>query len=572
MHLKTLFAIFSCLNVHGLCLWPASLDYKHGSSVCWLSPDFQLVHAGEGPKTWPKLQKLLRITSIKRRQENDDLIDAAFSRLQEDLHNHVFVPWKFHPRNEVFEPQNLSEGSVIRSITIKQHLNLLRDNGREAYELTVSEGCRPSIKANHPLGVVHALRTFTQLFYQHSQLPTGKPYMTTAPLKISDAPAFEHRGLNLDISRHIISPEDVMRTIDALAFCKFNRLHLHASDAQSWPLEIPSLPDLAAKGAYHKSSIWRVEDLYEVQRFGSRRGLEVYIEIDMPGHMASLQQSYPELLTSYNRKPWQKYSAQPPSGQLDLNSSATPQFIETLLSDLLPRTEPFSSLFHLGGDEITASAYNLTSTELEPYLQAFMDHAISIVKDHGLTPVVWEEHILDYNLSLPADTIIQTWRGPTPYSPNSSLAQIVSRGHRALFGSNDYWYLDCGHGTWLDPDWNNSDTRVKSPYLDYCSPLKNFRRILSYDPLADIPKNQRHLVLGGEVHLWGELTDGENLDAMLWPRAAATGEVLWRGKAKVGEESTRRLAEVREWLVRKGMRAEPVQVTWCLMNKGNCVA
>ena len=87
----------------------------------------------------------------------------------------------------------------------------------------------------------------------------------------------------------------------------------------------------------------------------------------------------------------------------------------------------------------------------------------------------------------------------------------------------------------------------------------------------DIPKEKKYLVVGGEVHLWGELTDGVNLDGMLWPRAAAAAEVLWRGKGEVGEGSTRRLAEMRERLVARGVGAGVVQMTWGLMNEGTCI-
>lgn len=73
-----------------------------------------------------------------------------------------------------------------------------------------------------------------------------------------------------------------------MSFTKFNHLHLHATDAQSWPLEIPALPELAAKGAYDQSQIWTTADLEEVQEYGVFRGVEVYVEVDMPGHTASI--------------------------------------------------------------------------------------------------------------------------------------------------------------------------------------------------------------------------------------------------------------------------------------------
>ena len=488
--------------------------------------------------------------------------------MREEIFSHSFVPWKFHTKDQPFEPDVTENRTYINIISLEQSRLFNGTSSDESYTLNISENGVISVIFLHPLGGIRALSTLTQLFYKHSDANAGV-YTPYAPLAVDDAPAFAHRGLNLDISRNIITPKDVMRTIEGLAFNKFNRLHLHATDAQSWSLEIPALPDLAAKGAYHADQIWSVADLHEVQDFGSYRGVEVYLEIDMPGHTASVHAAYPDLIESYNRQPWSDYSAQPCAGQLKLQYPPVTDFITTLLNDLLPRTAPFSSLFHLGGDEINTNAYDMSPSELKPYLQSFVDHALSVVRSHSLTPLVWEEQLLDFNLTLPSDTIVQVWRASA--NPNqSALAEVVGRGHRALFGAYTYWYLDCGHGSWLDPDPTNPDSPVKSPYLDYCSPLKNWREVYSYDPLADIPKDQQHLVLGGEVHMWAEQTDGMNLDNNLWPRVAAAGEVLWRGKGVVSEDVTRRLAEMREWLVASGIAVAPVQVTWCLMNPGNC--
>ena len=58
----------------------------------------------------------------------------------------------------------------------------------------------------------------------------------------------------------------------------------------------------------------------------------------------------------------------------------------------------------------------------------------------------------------------------------------------------------------------------------------SLEQVYAYDPLADIPESQQHLVVGGEVHMWAEQTDGVNLDNNLWPRVSAAGEVLWRAR------------------------------------------
>ena len=203
---------------------------------------------------------------------------------------------------------------------------------------------------------------------------------------------------------------------------------------------------------------------------------------------------------------------EPPAGQLKLNSPDVPPFLTKLLNDLLPRSAPFSSHFHVGGDDLNLEAYKIDETVsssskelIRPLLQKLMNHVISLVHSHGLTPVIWADMLLEWNLDLPPDVIIQTWRSA------SSLSDVVAKGHRALFGPCEEWYLDCGYGTFIDPDPTNIDSPIKRPFPDWCSPYKNWRQILSFDPLEDIPEEKRHLVVGGEVHLWGELTDSANL-------------------------------------------------------------
>lgn len=70
------------------------------------------------------------------------------------------------------------------------------------------------------------------------------------------------------------------------------------------------------------------------------------------------------------------------------------------------------------------------------------------------------------------------------------------------------------------------------------------------------------MVVGGECHLPGELTDSVNLDNVLWPRVAAVAEILWRGTGEVGEGTTRILAEMRERLVARRVRAGMIQTEW----------
>jgi hexosaminidase len=309
----------------------------------------------------------------------------------------------------------------------------------ESYRITLDEDGKATIAANSSIGIAHGLTSFTQLFYAHSD---GRHFYTPlAPLTIHDAPKFQHRGINLDVSRNWFAVADIKRQIDALSYNKMNRLHLHVTDAQSWPLEIPALPDLAKKGAYRPNLVYSRQDFRDIQRYAALKGVEVITEIDMPGHTSSIHYSYPDLIAAFNRQPdWSTYCAEPPCGTLKLNSSAVYDFLDTLFGDLLPRVAPYSSYFHTGGDEVNKNAYLLDDTVksndsaiLQPLMQIFIDRNHAQVRKAGLTPVVWEEMLLDWNLTLGSDVVVQSWQS------DEAVARIVEKGYKALVGNYKYW-------------------------------------------------------------------------------------------------------------------------------------
>lgn len=216
----------------------------------------------------------------------------------------------------------------------------------ESYTLDVSHAGAVTIQAASSVGIAHALTSFTQLWFSSSN---GAVYTTLAPVHIVDSPQFAHRGLNMDVARSYYPLAAIERTIDALAYNKMNHLHLHITDSQSWPLEITSMPDLAAKGAYAPNLVYSAADVRSLQRYGSQLGVEVYLEIDMPGHIGSVHYAYPDLIAAANVQPnWSTYSAEPPSGQFKLNSSAVYTFLGDMWNDLLPRVSQWSSYFHTG--------------------------------------------------------------------------------------------------------------------------------------------------------------------------------------------------------------------------------
>lgn len=457
------FYVFAILALRVTALWPIPSSYTNGDGVLFIDQGVQISYNnGTAQVVFPSLRRfsifqtlnslLLQYTgsgystqSLNSSSGANAIITTAINSTTETLFGQQFVPWKFHPRFSDFEPASNASKTYIRSISLQQNtsdpLNVTKPAAGsvdEAYSLSITEDGEVTIVGSSSIGIAHGLKTFTQLFYKHTD---GSVYTPLAPVKIQDSPKFEHRGLNIDIARAWYEPKDILRMIDALAYNKFNRLHLHITDAQSWPLEVTSMPELAGKGAFGPEMSYSPATLASIQEYGAVRGVETILEIDMPGHTSSIWFSHPELIAAFNQQPnWDIYSAEPPSGTLKLNSSAVTVFLEKLFDDLLPRVSPYSSYFHTGGDEVNYQAYNLDETVrsnetsvLQPLMQAFVDRNHASVRAAGLIPVVWEEMLLAWNLTLGSDVVVQTWQS------DEAVAQTVSKGHKALVGNYEYW-------------------------------------------------------------------------------------------------------------------------------------
>lgn len=454
------FFLLAIFTLQVAAIWPIPSYFTSGDGVLWVDNRVQISYNGVVQVVSSSSQRLsvfqtpniiwqqltgygggLNVSSSSLK-----IITTAIDDTVKTLFDDQFVPWKFRPRNTDWEPAaaNVSK-TYITSIALKQNgsdpSNVFKPTAGsvdESYTLSITETGGVTITAASSLGLAHGLKSFTQLFFKHTD---GCVYTPFAPVEVKDAPKFPHRGLNMDVARAWYEPKDILRMIDALSYNKFNRLHIHITDSQSWPLEVPSLPELAKKGAYGPGMSYSPATLNSIQEYGAVRGVETILEIDMPGHTSSIAYSHPELVAAFDIQPdWATYAAEPPSGTLKLNSSAVSDFLKTLFDDVLPRVLPYSSYFHTGGDEVNAKAYTLDDTVnssdvavLRPLMQAFVDRNHDQVRAAGLTPIVWEEMLLQWNLTLGSDVVVQTWQS------DEAVAQTVSSGHKALVGNYNYW-------------------------------------------------------------------------------------------------------------------------------------
>lgn len=111
----------------------------------------------------------------------------------------------------------------------------------EAYNVSVpAGGGSAALLAATVWGALRGLETFAQLVQVDPA--SGSLLIADAPVEVQDAPRFQHRGLLVDTSRHYLPVDTLLHIVDALAANKLNVMHIHFTDAQSFPVQVGLLP------------------------------------------------------------------------------------------------------------------------------------------------------------------------------------------------------------------------------------------------------------------------------------------------------------------------------------------
>jgi len=361
----------------------------------------------------------------------------------------------------------------------------------ESYELKIS-GASINLLAKTQVGAMRGLETLLQL------LSADEKGYYFIGAEVNDAPRFVWRGLLLDVCRHWMPMDVVLRNLDAMAAVKMNVLHLHLTEDQGFRVEskvYPKLHQLGSDGNYFTQ-----EDIKLIVSYAAARGIRVIPEFDIPGHTSSWFVGYPELASASG--PYtitRKAGVQDPT--IDPTKESTYKFLKGFLTEmagLFPDT-----YMHIGGDENNGKQWD-ANPQISKFkeengfvsnheLQAYFNMRIAkILTSLNKRMVGWDE-ILDKDL--PKSIVIQSWRG------KQALVDAAEAGYDVLL-SNGY-------------------------YIDLSQPA-------SYHYLNDpIPENTelsseaRKHVLGGEATMWSEKVSPETVDSRIWPRTAAIAERLW---------------------------------------------
>jgi hexosaminidase len=333
--------------------------------------------------------------------------------------------------------------------------------GAEGYCLTVTPS-HVLARAAQPAGLFYAAQSLRQLLPPeifHPARVEDVAWMMPC-VEIEDIPRFGWRGAMLDVSRHFMPKEFVLRFIDLLALHKLNVFHWHLTDDQGWRIEIKKYPRLTEVGAWRKETLvgrllrdtemvfdgtphggfYTQDDVHEVVAYAQARHVTVVPEIEMPGHAQAAITAYPELGNVIEPLDVRTYWGICENVYNVEESTLT--FLQDVLDEVL---DLFPSTFiHVGGDEVPKKQWRESPAaqarmrelglhdeeELQSYFIRRMD---AYLTSKGRRLLGWDE-ILEGGVA--ANATVMSWRGVA-----GGIAAAGS-GHDVVMAPNIYTYFD----------------------------------------------------------------------------------------------------------------------------------
>ncbi|MEW1629966.1 beta-N-acetylhexosaminidase [Streptomyces sp. NPDC089173] len=410
----------------------------------------------------------------------------------------------------------------------------------EAYGLVV-DGDTVRITGGSATGLLHGAQTFRQLLgpdaFRRAPIAPERTWEVPAVV-IADEPRFSWRGLMLDVSRHFLPKDDVLRYLDLLAAHKLNVFHFHLTDDQGWRIEIKRYPRLTEVGSWrartkygHRASeLWdetpygghyTQDDIREIVAYAAERHIRVVPEIDIPGHSQAAISAYPELgntdvIDTTTLSVWDTWGINP---NVLAPTDNTLRFFEGVFEELLDLFPAATSPFiHVGGDECLKDQWKESPTaqariaELglkdEDELQSwFIRHFDGWLTARGRRLIGWDE-ILEGGLAEGA--AVSSWRG---YAGGIAAAEA---GHDVVMCPEQQVYLD-----------HRQDGGPDEPMpIGYVRTLEDVYRFEPVPP--GLSEEAARHILGTQANVWSEVMQNRSrVDYQVFPRLAAFAEVAW---------------------------------------------
>ncbi|MER7178850.1 beta-N-acetylhexosaminidase [Streptomyces hyaluromycini] len=417
--------------------------------------------------------------------------------------------------------------------------------GPEEYRL-VSDPAGILIEGGSAAGVFWGVQTLRQLLgpaaYRKAAVELDRTW-AVPHLTIEDSPRFPWRGLMLDVARHFMPKEGVLRYLDLMAAHKLNVFHFHLTDDQGWRIRIERYPRLTEVGSWrtrtkfgHRASpLWEEkphggfytqDDIREIVAYAAERHITVVPEIDVPGHSQAAIAAYPELgntdvIDTTSLTVWDSWGISP---NVLAPTDNTLRFYEGVFEEVLGLFP--SEFVHIGGDECRKDQWRASPAaqarikELgladEDELQSwFIGHFAKWLSARGRRLIGWDE-ILEGGIAEGA--AVSSWRG---YGGGIAAARA---GHDVVMCPEQHVYLDHRQAAGAD----------EPVPIGFVRTLEDVYRFEPVPPGLD--ESQARRILGTQANVWTEvMEDHARVDYQAFPRLAAFAEVAWSPLPAPGE-------------------------------------
>ncbi|MEJ3657086.1 beta-N-acetylhexosaminidase [Actinomycetes bacterium KLBMP 9759] len=441
--------------------------------------------------------------------------------------------WSDHALDR-FSYLNVRPASGAEELTVR----VVRDPalGPEQFRLDIRPD-RVEVVAAAPGGVGHAATTVRQLLPADAwrRTPVERGSWVLPVVAVDETPAHPWRGFMLDVARHFVPKQDVLRLVEHLAMHRLNRLHLHLTDDQGWRVQSTRYPRLAEVASWRAETVigvpgvseparfdgtphggfYSVADLREITAHAARHGIEVVPEIDLPSHADALIAALPELGVP-GTAPRRVNTTWGVVGSLINPLPAARAVVAELLAEVADAVD--SPYLHVGGDEApldewagsaAVRAYveesGLASIEeLQSQVYRFLGRT---VEELGRRPVMWDEGF--HVPGIPPSTIIMAWRA------QSHGVEAMRAGHDVVMAPVD--------GTYFDYNESGDDEPLA------LGAGQDIEHVAAFGP--SVPADLPGALLGVQAQLWTEYTpDTRTVAYRTFPRLAVHAANAWTGE------------------------------------------
>jgi len=355
-------------------------------------------------------------------------------------------------------------------------------------------------------------------------------------VEIKDSPRFSWRGLHLDVSRHFMPKEFILKYLDYMAMHKLNTFNWHLADDQGWRIEIKKYPLLTEVGSVRKMTMtghinnptgvdtitsggyYSQNDVREIVAYASQRFITIVPGIGMPGHALAALAAYPELgctgVPYEVATRWGIFNDVYCPGK-----EGTYTFIKDVIAEI---TTLFPGRYiHIGGADCSETRWEkCPQCQLKMKtdsmgnvhdLHDYFVRRISRTLDSlGRDMVGWDDIIKD---TLITKAVVMSWHS------QSGGIEAIQRKLQSVMSPAKFCNFD------------QYQTNPKGEPLAVGG-LLTLEQVYNFEPVPeDLSRQEAKYIIGAQANVWTQyMKTPEYVEYMIFPRVAALSEVLWSTK------------------------------------------